>query len=183
MRVSNSGINLIKKSEDFRSEMYLDPVGLPTIGYGTYLRTPELLAEFEYTKISESEATGLLMDHLEREVLPVIESKVKARLNQNQVDSLASFIYNLGRTNFSTSTLLERINEGSGEEEIRSQFYRWNKGRIDGKLVVLNGLATRRKEEADLYFKDPVKKKILIALAISLIIVVTGFIIMKLKSK
>ena len=74
--------------------------------------------------------------------------------------------------------------KGASEEEIRSQFARWNKGRDDdGNLIVLNGLTTRRKEEADLYFKEPSKKKILIALGAIIILAILIFTITRLKNK
>lgn len=159
MNVSKSGVDLIKQSEKFMPNMYYDPVGLPTIGYGYYLNTPHLVAEYEFRTLSEKEASQLLQEHVDREVIPAIEAHITAKLNQNQIDSLSSFIYNVGRGNFSTSTLVRKINEGASEDEIREQFSRWNKGRVDGVLTVLNGLTTRRKEEADLYFKMPLKKK------------------------
>ena len=34
MRISENGLNLIKEFEGCRLEAYLDPAGVPTIGYG-----------------------------------------------------------------------------------------------------------------------------------------------------
>ncbi|MFM7716173.1 MAG: lysozyme, partial [Microcystis sp.] len=35
MEISQICLDLIKKWEGFRANAYLDPVGIPTIGYGT----------------------------------------------------------------------------------------------------------------------------------------------------
>ncbi len=35
MNISQNCLDLIKKWEGFRANAYLDPVGIPTIGYGT----------------------------------------------------------------------------------------------------------------------------------------------------
>lgn len=156
MKVSNAGLDIIKKHEGFEPNMYLDPVGLPTIGYGIYLNTPELLSRYENATISEEEATALLLDHVQKQVEPVIKDSITAKINQNQFNALASFIYNVGSGNFRSSTLRRKINEGAEEEEIRYQFSRWNKA--NGQE--LSGLTKRRKEEANLYFAPPLKKKL-----------------------
>jgi len=44
MKLCAAGLELIKKSEGFRSKVYLDMAGLPTIGYGHRLVHPELLS-------------------------------------------------------------------------------------------------------------------------------------------
>lgn len=73
---------------------------------------------------------------------------VKAALTQNQVDALASFIYNLGSGNFSESTLLRKLNQNPCDPSIRDEFMRWTKA----KGVELAGLKNRRAAEANLYF-------------------------------
>jgi len=159
MKTSESGIELIKKHEGFEAQSYLDPAGLPTIGYGIYLNTPELLEQYSGKTITEQEATAMLLDHVRNTIDPVIRDAVKVDINQNQFNALASFIYNIGSGAFRNSTLLSKINSGASESEIRYQFSRWNKATVDGQLTELDGLTKRRKDEANLYFKIPLKKK------------------------
>ena len=71
---------------------------------------------------------------------------VDLELNQSQYDSLCAWVYNLGPTNFQSSTLLKVLNEGK-YKEIPQQIKRWNKA--GGK--VLDGLIRRRKAEALLF--------------------------------
>jgi len=160
MITSKKGIDLIKEFEGFEPRIYTDAVGVSTIGYGTALFTPDAVSRYEGRNITEGEATALLELHLANNVEPVIRNYVTVEINQNQFDALSSFIYNIGAGNFRNSTLLSKINSGAGEDEIRYQFSRWNKGRVNGELVELAGLTRRRKSESDLYFNEGLKKKL-----------------------
>ena len=141
-KISQAGINLIKKYEGFRADSYKCPAGKDTIGYGHLIRDGE-----NYTKITEQEGEELLrtdVDFAEK----AVKRYVKVNLNQNQYDALVNFVYNLGEGNFSRSTLLKKLNasdyDGAGDEILR-----WNKA--NGK--VLNGLVKRRTEERELFLK------------------------------
>lgn len=182
MKTSQKGIDLIKEFESFEPNVYVDAVGVSTIGYGTALFSPEAVLRYANRSITEQEAQGLLELHLNNNVEPYINDLVKVELNQNQFDALASFIYNVGAGNFRNSTLLKRINDGSGENEIRYQFSRWNKGRVNGELVELAGLTRRRMDEQDLYFETiSTKKKIVIVAAIVLTIILIYLLYKKLN--
>lgn len=152
MKTSNSGISLIKKHEGLRLEAYTDPVGVLTIGYGHTKRV------FPRQIITEQEANNLLMEDI-IDAENAVNRLVKTSLTQSQFDALVSFTFNLGAGNLSESTLLKRVNTDPTDEDIAYQFQRWNKGRINGIPVPLDGLTKRRKEEAELYFSD-IKKKI-----------------------
>jgi lysozyme len=146
--LSENGIELLKKLEGFRSKMYLDSAGLPTIGYGTLIDSEHekwmLTAE-----ISKDKATELLKKDLERFEI-AIRDTVKVDLTQDQYDALVLFTYNVGEGNFRRSTLLKRINSKAGREDIKAQFLRWvNAG---GKRI--EGLVKRRTAEIELFFKD-----------------------------
>jgi lysozyme len=145
VKTSDRGIGLIEEFEEFSPVMYLDPVGLPTIGFGTLIDTKE--EEYLLTAvINREEAETLLM----AELIPIerqLEKLVK-KVNQNQFDSLASFCYNLGTGSLKRSTLLKKINLNPDDPTIRKEFDRW----VHAGGMVLTGLVRRRKAEADLYF-------------------------------
>lgn len=145
MKTSDRGIGLIEEFEGFSPTMYLDPVGLPTIGFGTLIDTKE--EEYLLTAvINREEAETLLM----AELIPIereIEKMVK-KVNQNQFDSLVSFCYNLGSGSLKRSTLLKKINLNPDDPTIRKEFDRW----VHAGGMILTGLVRRRKAEADLYF-------------------------------
>lgn len=140
--MSISNVNLIKESEGLRLKAYLptrDDVW--TIGYGhTKTAKPGMV-------ITEKGAEELLKHDLAW-VEAALKKHVKVPLTQNQYDALASFVYNLGATNFKRSTLLKKLNKkdykGAADELLR-----WNKQK--GK--VLRGLTKRRQEERTLFLK------------------------------
>ena len=152
-KVSKQGIDLIKKFQGFRSKMYNDAAGHCTIGYGTLLHQGTCNgAESEKSYedgISEEKATDLLLEktkHFE----DTINNSVTVDLNQNQVDALMSFIYNVGGDNFNGSTLLKVLNQKK-YEDVPGEIKKWTKAKVDGKMVDLPGLVTGRNAEATLF--------------------------------
>lgn len=148
MKVSKNGVELIKKFEGFRSKPYLDSVGVPTIGYGTTYYPNGKRVSISDELITESIGSNLLSVSASK-FESIVNSLVKKPINQNQFDSLISFVYNVGPTAFKKSTLLKKININPIDPTIRDEFMRWNKG--GGKVIA--GLTTRRALEANLYFR------------------------------
>ena len=140
MKTSDKGIEFIKRHEALRLNAYLDSAGVPTIGYG------HTLGVRMSDTITKSQAEQLLRGDLitaESEI-----NKHNLNINQNQFDSLVSFVFNLGVGNFARSTLLRKIKSNANDPAIRKEFERW----VYAGGKVLNGLVRRRREEADLYF-------------------------------
>jgi len=75
-----------------------------------------------------------------------INNMVTVDLEQNQFDALVSWVFNLGSSNLSSSTLLKKINNKEFDA-VPEQIKRWNKA--GGK--VLDGLIKRRNSEALLF--------------------------------
>lgn len=147
-KCGNSGIELIKKFEGFRSEPYRCPAGVPTIGYGATFYTNGKKVTMSDKSISETDATQLLRDMLIR-FEQYVDSYCVDTITQNQFDALVSFCYNVGPANLKASTLLKKVNANPNDPSIRAEFLKWNKG--GGR--VLQGLVRRREAEANLYFK------------------------------
>ena len=146
MQISKKGIDLIAEFEGFSSKPYLDPIGIPTIGYGTTFYLNNKKVTMFDAPINETEARKLLSIVANKFGQQVQE--VTRELNQNQFDAVVSFVYNVGIGNYRKSTLLKKINANPCDESIAYEFSRWNKA--GGK--VLSGLVKRRKKEAELYF-------------------------------
>ena len=148
MKLGSKGLELIKSFECFYSKPYLDPIGIPTIGYGATYYPNKKKVTMKDKPLTEKEASDLL-----KEMMTTYENDVKRlvkrELNQNQFDALVSFTYNLGSTNLGKSTLLKKVNANPCDKTIKDEFLKWNKA--GGK--VLNGLTRRRNAEAELYFK------------------------------
>ena len=149
MKLSISGLELIKKHEGFRSKPYLCPANVPTIGYGATYYLNDTSVSMTDGSISKSQASDLLKQMVVRYEQGV-ERYVQSEINQNQFDALVSFAYNLGLGAFKSSTLLKKINADPCDPDIHYQFKRW----VRANGIILDGLVRRRKEEVELYFKD-----------------------------
>ena len=75
-----------------------------------------------------------------------INDMVTVDLKQNEFDALVSWVFNLGPSNLSSSTLLSKLNNKVWDD-VPNQIKRWNKA--GGKT--LQGLVRRREAEALLF--------------------------------
>lgn len=140
MKTDKNGKDLIKSFEGLRLQAYTCPAGVLTIGYGhTKGVRPGMT-------VTEEQAEELLDSDL-AEVDNAISRLVTTDISQAQHNALADFIFNVGETNFRSSTLLKKINGGSGDAEIADEFRRW----VYSGNKILGGLKTRREAEAQLW--------------------------------
>jgi lysozyme len=139
MKISNTGIDLIKHFEGCELKAYICPANVWTIGYG---HTKGVL---DGDVITETQAHEMLVEEL-KEYESYILNAVEVDLNQNQFDAMVSWVYNLGSGNLNSSTLLKVLNSGD-YAGVPEQIMRWNKA--GGK--VLAGLTKRRQAEANLF--------------------------------
>jgi lysozyme len=147
MILDNKGYLFITKHEGLSLKPYLCPAKIPTIGYGnTYYPDGKRVTLLD-KDITKQQAFDMFKEVANRFGKRVNEL-VTSNINQNQFNALVSFAYNVGTGNFSSSTLLKKVNTNPDDLTIKDEFLRWNKA--GGK--VLNGLTNRRNEEADLYF-------------------------------
>lgn len=135
MHMSDKGLEITKSEEGLELHAYPDPAtgAEPwTIGYG-------------HTKgvkpgdvCTEEQAVEFLKEDLltaERDV----KRLVMVPLTQGQFDALVDFVFNVGGGNFSSSTMLKKLN-AKDYKGARDEFPKWNRGA--GK--VLPGLVRRR---------------------------------------
>lgn len=145
MKLSNTGLQLIKEFEGVRLRAYKDAVGVWTIGYGhTKSVTPGM-------HITMERAEQLLKEDLDI-FEKGVENLVQVPLNQNQFDALVSFAFNVGLGALGRSTLLRYLNKGQYATASK-EFPRWNKA--GGR--VLKGLTRRREAEMDLFLTSVVE--------------------------
>lgn len=149
MQLSSNGLSLLKELEGFSSTPYLDSAGVPTIGYGSTYYTDRRKVKMSDRSISEHEGESLLSSTILLYEQAVNEL-VKSAINQSQFDALVLFVYNVGKSNFGSSTLLRKVNTDPNDKSIGQEFMRWVKA--GGKT--LTGLVNRRKREANLYFNE-----------------------------
>ena len=141
MKISDTGIGLIKLSEGCILKPYLCSAKVPTIGYGSTRYEDGRRVTLRDQPISLDTAERLLRHDLERTVKGV-SSFATTKLKQCQFDALVSLAYNIGLEAFKRSTLLRKLNAGD-YDGAASEFARWNKA--GGR--VLAGLSNRRERE------------------------------------
>lgn len=148
--VSGKALAIIKSFEGERLAAYQDQGGIWTIGWGsTY--NHDLKRRVQKGDIVDKE-TALRWLRLDAAGAAAnVKKLVKVPINQNQLDSLTSFSYNVGDGAFAGSTLLRKLNQGVSKQEVALEFAKWNKVTINGEKVVSKGLVNRRKMEADLF--------------------------------
>jgi len=148
--ISNLGIDLIKRLENFEATVYLDQAGKWTIGYGHLIRPGEKFYPYgEVKKISHDEGLALLKTDTEF-AQNTINSYVKVPLSETQFNALVSFVFNVGGTAFANSTLLKKLNAGD-YVAAANELDRWNIVTKDGQKIVSNGLIARREMEKSLF--------------------------------
>jgi GH24 family phage-related lysozyme (muramidase) len=151
MSISAKGLNFIKLFEGEKLKAYRDVGGKYTIGFGTTYNHDAGRSVQEGDIITKETALRWLRLDANK-FAEGVKKMVKVPINQNQLDSLTSFAYNLGLGSLQTSTLLKKLNAGNPKTEVAAEFLRWNKGRNKaGILEVIPGLTIRRKAEHDLF--------------------------------
>ena len=154
-KISQKGIDLVKKYEGCQLKAYRCPAGVITIGYG-HTGSIDGKPLTMSTIITQQKAEQLLINNLNGSYAQAV-NKLKNIKNQNQFDALVSFCYNLG-TGIFKGNLLNAINSGD-DKEVARQMRLYNKARVNGGLTELKGLTRRRNEEAELFLTPAQKKK------------------------
>jgi lysozyme len=146
-KISENGINLIKKFEGLSLKPYLCPAKIPTIGYGNTFYKNGKKVTLNDKPITEQKAVEMLKQSLEK-FEQYVDSYCIDTVTQNQFDALVSFCYNLGPTNLKSSTLLKKVNNNPNDPTIKDEFMKWTKA--SGRKLA--GLVKRRDAESTLYF-------------------------------
>lgn len=163
-KLSPKGLELVKQEEAFRASLYLDDVGVVTIGYGHAVKDPQtksLLRGDEGMKRARSQfpnplsierAESLLHEDLEEFEKNVfnLTKTCEFKLTQEMFDALVSFDYNTGKLGKSTLIKKVRAKDFVGAAQ---EFDKWVYGTVRGKKVKLRGLVRRRGREKALFLE------------------------------
>ena len=153
-RVNKAGLDLIKSFEGLFLKPYLDPIKIPTIGYGTIQYENGVKVSMKDPAITEARAVELLQWEVDLKAAAV-EKMCKVQLNDNEFAALSSFSYNVGSPALEKSTLMKLLNAGTDRAAVADQFLRWDK--VGGKQ--LPGLTRRRQAERSLFLQPMVESK------------------------
>lgn len=152
MKANKALYKLIKDSEGFSSEPYIDRIAKnspATIGYGFTYYPDGKKVTMKDSPLTLDQADSILAKLIEP-IEKAISKLVTAAINQNQFNALVSFAYNLGLGILERSTLLKKINANPNDPSIKNEFMRF----VYANNIKRNGLIKRRFAEAKLYFTE-----------------------------
>jgi len=157
MKISDKCLKMIKHHEGIRTKPYQCPALLWTVGVGhvidpNHARVPiadrkSLLIPSGWDRtLSMDEVDDILQKDLARFVAGVLRLCPETVNNQNHLDALVSFSFNVGLGNLQKSQVRMKYNRGDFDGAM-DELLTWNKA--GGK--VLKGLDNRRKDEKALF--------------------------------
>lgn len=138
MKISDSGLALIKSFEGCHLTAYICPAGRLTIGYG------HTKGVYSGMKITQAQADAFLREDCVNAEANVNKFSNKYSWTQNEFDALVSFAYNVGSINQLTA------NGTRSKDIIAKKILEYNKS---GRKV-LTGLVRRRKAEQEMFLKS-----------------------------
>jgi lysozyme len=157
MKISDKCLKMIKHHEGVRTKPYQCPALLWTVGVGhvidpNHARVPiadrkslPIPSGWDRT-LSIDEVDDILQKDLARFVAGVLRLCPETVNNQNHLDALVSFSFNVGLGNLQKSQVRMKYNRGDFDGAM-DELLTWNKA--GGK--VLKGLDNRRKDEKALF--------------------------------
>jgi lysozyme len=160
MKLSEQGLQMLTILEGSRPNLYLDSVGLPTIGVGHLLSTGERVSGFisisgrlvNYRRgLSDQQVIDLLEEDVS-EFEDSLNSFLRLHnicLAQHQFDAIIMWMFNVGIGAANKSTLYVRLSQKE-LSAIPKELAKWV--RAGGRRLA--GLINRRNYEIDLFTKS-----------------------------
>lgn len=142
--------SLIAGEEGLSLEVYQDSAGKWTIGYGHLIQPGEIYYPSGDIKLITLEEADALFATDTAIAENCVSQHVFVNLTDNQRAAIVSLVYNIGCGNFSTSTLLKKLNAGDFPTAA-DEFDKWIHTTVNGVLMVDNGLVNRRAREKAIF--------------------------------
>ncbi|MGB6294935.1 MAG: glycoside hydrolase family protein [Rivularia sp. (in: cyanobacteria)] len=149
-KISDNGLKFIAEHEGMILNLYNDPANHATIGVGHLVHYDPINGS-EPEEFKRGITKERAMEILRSDVITAektVNKLVKVPLNQNQFDALVSFVFNIGETQFASSTLLAKLNN-QDYQPVPNELNRW----VHGGGKKLPGLIKRRRNEGNLFNK------------------------------
>jgi lysozyme len=147
-QLSEKGADFIARFEGCKLNLYNDPAGHATIGVGHLVHMGGINGsepdEFK-RGITRERALDLLRQDAAKAARAVRQA-ITVELNQQQLDALISFTFNIGEGNLRASTLRKKLNAGD-YGSVPAQLDRW----VFAGHNKLPGLVRRRQAEGALF--------------------------------
>lgn len=146
---TNLATSKISAFEGFRTHPYRDSVGVATIGFGTTHYADGRSVSMDDGPITMTEALQCLQHDLAGTANHLAQVLTR-QPTMNQWSAMCSIAYNIGWPAITKSTLVADFNAGN-LQGAADQFLVWDKGHVNGELVVIPGLLKRRQSERELF--------------------------------
>jgi lysozyme len=122
--MTERGFQVLIDREGLETNAYQDSVGVWTIGVGhtSAAGPPEVVPGMV---ITEQEAMAIFdrdNDYFEK----VVNDTVTVPLAHHEFDALVSFVFNIGETQWNSSTMLKKLNQGDKAGALE-EFKKWKK--------------------------------------------------------
>lgn len=146
-------LDLIKAFEGWSADLYDDPAGYCTLGYGHLIAkrkcatVADLKLRAEFHPILSLQTGNKLLGEDTRAARRTIQRLVTVELDNNQFGAVTAFVFNIGAANFSRSTMLKLLNIEQYDSAAK-EMLKWTRA----NKVVLRGLVIRRQCEYDLFY-------------------------------
>jgi len=163
-KISDLGLQITKDSEGFEPELYNDPAGYCTIGYGHLIKKApcngderkelascevsvpgEFAAAISYSRGEEILRCDMVLAEM------AVTQYARDDLTDNEYSALVDFTFNVGAGNFKRSTLLRKVN-ASDYQRVPYEFRRW----VYANGKIYKGLQNRREKEIELFFGEKI---------------------------
>jgi len=137
-------IHLAKTFEGLSLTPYIDPVGVPTIGYGTVYKPDGTKVTMDHPPITKEMAEDWLeYTMLNTYMIGVVKASGHLVFMPRILGAMSDFAYNLGVPRYRASTLRRKINAQEWDEAA-DELMKW----VNGGGRRLQGLVRRRAAES-----------------------------------
>lgn len=156
MQLDAAGFAFIKSNEGCVLHTYLDEARVLSLAWGHVVKPTERWwnggQPSTAMTCTQAEADAMFLDEL-RFYCAGVAQHVHVPLTQSQYTALVDFAYNEGVGALAGSTVLRLLNAGD-YASAAAHLTDWDKLMKDGKLVVSQGLLSRRMREQALFLRD-----------------------------
>ena len=161
MQMSDQGLEILKKMEGVRYQVYDDKTGkvvssyqevqgYPTIGVGHLIKENEKEQFKQYLKngikLTESEVNNLFREDIEKHT--TFKNQISVPITQNMFDAMASFSFNAGPNALKQDGIIDLINR----KDYQSAGKKIKSSRVSA-LDDPNYLSNRRSKESELFLR------------------------------
>ena len=145
-----TGVFLVKNFESMRMFPYKCGANKWTIGWGKRLDKKEVVS-YAFTGINQEQANEWFIEDFTKAINST--KSLYPHLKGQRFWACVSLLYNCGANKIKESSLHKMILK-SDWKAVAKQVLKWNKAKVKGRYVVLDGLTKRRKYESRLWLNE-----------------------------